>query len=483
MIILFLCGTSLQSQDDVRRTQAVDVLEKATPAVGVVYAFKDQGRQNGAGSCSVIDPRGYVLTAKHVVGEQHIIVLGGRPPLRASLIGTMPEFDVAILKLGRSAYNRPGAPAHPREKLPLDFLQLGVDSEIRVGETVFNVGSPGARGIVATKGIVSAVAFSGVNPLSLSLQSSTAFDELIQFDAASNKGNSGGPLIDMLGQQIGMAVSGVDSEEGVHFALPAKTIRYSIPEILCNELRLGYTSGIEIDPQASTIKIIEIKPKSSASKADLQVGDQILSINGRSLRDPIDWEFSKATWAAGQEVRLSALRGQKLFDVSLQLDKRIEQPGVDVPDVEPGLICKHSAYDPTIPSPLDDQIRPNGVGKTIETVQAHPEFVEQAEHYELLIEGLLKIENAGRYRLGLKSDDGSKLFVHDQLLIDNNGNHAAKLRTGWVNLAKGFHPIRIEFYEDQGEEVLEFLWASNDEELTPVPPATLFHHKNGEGGL
>ncbi|MGB7345542.1 MAG: trypsin-like peptidase domain-containing protein [Pirellulaceae bacterium] len=462
-------------QDDVRRTTSVDVLQKVQPAVAVVYAYTQEGRQKGTGSGSVIDPRGYILTAKHVVDQRHIVLLGGRPPLIATLVGTSPEFDVAILRMGKAAFERPGSPVHPRAALPPDYIQLGVDSELRMGETIFNIGSPGGRGIVASRGIVSATAFTGVNPLSIALQSSTAFDEMIQFDAASNPGNSGGPLINLLGQQVGMTVSGIHTEEGIHFALPTKTLRHSIPEIMCSELRQRYVSGVTIDPQLASVTISNVAPESPAFEAGLQVGDQVLSIDGRKLRDPIDWAFAQADWKPEQSVSLTVQRGAEPLDVEFKLARRERQPSVECKSPQPGLLCQYASYDPRIPAPIDDKDRPSDPPMTISVVKARPEGVKPEDHYELSIHGLLKIEQPGRYRLGLTSDDGSRLYMHDHLVLDNNGNHAPLLRTGWVDLDAGFHPLRIEYYEDQGEQVLEFQMAKDDEPLQSVTAGALFH--------
>ncbi|MGB7326198.1 MAG: trypsin-like peptidase domain-containing protein [Rubripirellula sp.] len=459
--------------DDVRRSATVTAIEKSQPAVAAVYSFDDGRRATGSGS--VIDPRGYVLTAKHVVMKDHIVLLGGRPPLRASLIGTMPEFDVAILKLGDRAYHRPGAPTHPRANLPPDIIRLGVDADVRMGETVLNIGSPGGRGIVATQGILSAVAFTGINPLSLATQSSTAFDEMLQFDAASNPGNSGGPLVNLLGQQIGMAVSGIPGEEGIHFALPLKTIRRSIPAILNSELRHRYVSGIAIDPQLADVVVSEVASDSPASAAGIQAGDQIISVDGRGLRDPIDWEFTRFDWRPGDQYTLGFRRGDETMSASIKLGPRTGQKGQEVDETEPGLLCRQSPYDPRLPNPLDDDQRPQGPSSIMAVVGPKPDSLSQEDHYELLIEGFLKVDQAGVYRLGLSSDDGSKLYLHDELLIDNNGNHAPIVRTEWVDLQAGLHPIRIEFYEDQGEQVLEFLIAEGDEELEAVQANRLFH--------
>lgn len=458
---------------DIRRTAAVVAVEKVQPAIGAVYAFGKQGQ--GTGSGSVIDPRGYVLTAKHVTMTNHVVLLGGRPPLNAELVGTMPEFDVAILKLGGPAFSRPGSPDYPRARSPLDFVTLGVHDEVRAGESILNIGSPGGRGIVVTQGIVSAVAFTAVNPLAIALQSSTAFDELLQFDAASNPGNSGGAVINLLGQQVGLTVSGIRNEQGIHFALPMKTVRHSICSILNSELRYRYTSGITIDPQLATVIVTKIEQGSPASTAGIQVGDRIESVDGRVLRDPIDWEFTRHDWRPGNKITLAIKRGEQSLDASITLADRVGRKGIEVESPVAGLSCRFAPYDPQIANPLDDAFEPSGNPIVINNVQAKPSNVTQEDHYELVIEGLLKIDQDGIYRMGLRSDDGSRLFIHNQLVVDNGGNHSPILRTNWVDLQAGLHPIRIEFYEDEGQQLLEFLVAMGDDELVPVAPEKLYH--------
>lgn len=458
---------------DVRRTATVVAVETVQPAIGAVYAFGKQGQ--GTGSGSVIDPRGYVLTAKHVTMTNHVVLLGGRPPLNAELVGTMPEFDVAILKLGGPAFSRPGAPDYPRARFPLDFVRLGVHDEVRTGESILNIGSPGGRGIVVTQGIVSAVAFTAINPLAISLQSSTAFDELLQFDAASNPGNSGGAVVNLLGQQVGLTVSGIRNEQGIHFALPMKTVRHSIASILNSELRHRYTSGITIDAQLATVIVTKIDEGSPASIAGIQVGDRILSVDGRELRDPIDWEFTRYDWRPGNTISLEIERADQTLKVSITLAERVGRRGIEVESPVAGLICRFAPYDPQIANPLDDAFKPSGIPVIIETVQAKPANVTQEDHYELVIEGLLKIDQDGIYRMGLRSDDGSRLFIHDQLVVDNGGNHSPILRTNWVDLKEGLHPLRIEFYEDEGQQMLELLLALGDAELAPATAEKLFH--------
>ena len=456
-----------------RETPTVRVIRKIQPAAAAIYARRE-GR-SGWGSGSVIDPRGYVLTAQHVVGDQHLIVLAGRSPLRATLIGTMKDSDLAILKLGGPAFNRPASPKYPLDGSTPAFIRLATADSVLLGETILNVGAPGGRGVVVTQGIVSAVNFIGSNPLSLATQSSLGFDQSLQFDAASNPGNSGGALVNMHGEQIGVVTSSFRSEEGIHFAVPPDTIRATIPKLLHAEYRHRYRLGLSVDPQRTSVFITKVEENSPAREADLRVGDQIVSLDGRQLRDPIDYEFCKMDFRAEDEVRLGILRGDEERAVTLQLTERSPDPAITVEEVLPGLLVRAAKYDPRNADPLADDDRPAGPPSVIETVTATPADLPRDEHYELLITGLLKIEEPGLYQLGIASDDGSKLYLHDQLLIDNGGNHSAQRRTNWAYLDAGFHPIRIEFYEDEGQEKLELSIASDEEELAPISADRLFH--------
>ncbi|MCC9601762.1 trypsin-like peptidase domain-containing protein [Stieleria sp. JC731] len=483
-IIVFLliggfCLNSVGAEEDIRQTATVKVLAKAKPCVAVVYAFDSKGKPTGTGSGSVIDPRGYVLTAKHVVKDHHVVVLQGRPPLVAALVGSMPEHDIALLKLGPPAFSRPGSPDYPRAALPLDYLTIAAGKDLMLGETILNVGSPGGRGIVATEGIVSSEAFTGVNPLSTALESSQSFDEMIQFDAANNRGNSGGPLINLNGEQVGVVVSGIPSEEGIHFAVPAETIRLCVQEILCGELRSGFVSGITVNQQLSNVIVTNVDAKSPASEAGLEVGDKIVKVSGRPIRDPIDWSISLAHWRAGQTQHLVIHRGKEILQLPLELRKRLGEPASElVPndeDIQNGLQCRYAAYDPNQQTPLDDDTVPEGQPIIVSAISAKPQDVEMEDHYEMVLSGYLNVPEDGRYRLGIRSDDGSKLFLHGKLVADNNGNHAAILRTGWVSLQAGLHPIEIEYYEDEGNQVLELLIGHGDEELEPVVADQLFY--------
>ena len=477
--VFVVCQHSFGTADDLgelRRTAMVKAVEKVQPAIAAVYVFNKDSR--GSGSGSVIDPRGYVLTAKHVTGESHVVLLHGRPPVKATLIGSMPEYDLAILKLGRQAFNRPASPRYPLDGTPHAFVRLGIANEVLLGESIFNIGNPGGRGIVVTRGIISSLGIYGGTALSMATQSSNGFNQKLQFDASSNPGNSGGALINVFGQQVAVVTSSIRSEEGIHFATPLHDVRSSISQMLYPEFRNQYRSGITIDPQLTIVKITAVEADSPAAAAGLTAGDVISKVNGRKLRDPIDWEFTRLDWKPQQSHKLSVDRDGKEVPIELVLEEREPMPGVDIENAQPGLLCRASPYDPNNGAPLDDEDWPSKEPLTVPTVMPSPDGLNSRDHYELVYEGFLKIDEAGLHRIAIQSDDGSKLYVHDTLVVDNNGNHADQIRTGWVDLAVGLHPIRIEYYEDEGNATLELLMVHGDGEPTPVSADHLFHHKD-----
>ncbi|WP_231602750.1 trypsin-like peptidase domain-containing protein [Neorhodopirellula pilleata] len=461
-----------------RWTPATAVIRDLQPAVGAVYSFRDNGRASGSGS--LVDPRGFLLTVAHVVGDQHVVLLGGRPPLRASLIGKNPEFDLAVLELGGPAFNRPGAPDYPLDGKPFAFIRLGIADEVMLGETILNLGSPGGRGIVVTSGIVSATSIAGGNALALATQDSNGFQQYLQFDAASNPGNSGGAIVNLDAQQIGVVTSSIRGEEGIHFAVPIDVVRRCLADLLHCELRHRYVSGIEIDPQRPDVMVTGVATDSPAFESGLQIGEEVVAVDGRRLRDPIDWEFTKFEWKPDQNVILTVRRTseekQTELDLPIQLIPRNRDGGIEVDEsVAAGLICRTSVYDPQIPDPLSDDQRPKGTPQVVALPTATPPNLPRDDHYELGFEGLIEIKEAGLYRLGAKSDDGSKVYFHDRLVADNGGNHASQLRTGWIDAAPGKHPIRIEYYEDEGNELLELYLAKGDDEPRLIQASELFH--------
>ncbi|NUQ50825.1 MAG: hypothetical protein HUU27_13030, partial [Phycisphaerae bacterium] len=99
------------------------------------------------------------------------------------------------------------------------------------------------------------------------------------------------------------------------------------------------------------------------------------------------------------------------------------------------------------------------------------------ERFGLRFRGLLRAPKDGVYRLHLRSDDGSRLYVGDELVVDNDGLHVAEERTGVIALAAGLHPITVSYFQRTGEVDLGLAWTPPGEPKAPVPPAALLRSR------
>jgi len=166
-----------------------------------------QQRQQGIGSGFIVDPRGYIVTNGHVIkgADQVQVTLDGNKKLAAKVIGVNPKTDVAIIKVGGA--NLPHA-------------RLGNSDSLQVGDWVLAIGNPFGLTQTVTAGIVSAKGRSGMGILD--------YEDFIQTDAAINVGNSGGPLVNIDGEVVGMNTaifSKSGGSMGIGFAIPSNVIK------------------------------------------------------------------------------------------------------------------------------------------------------------------------------------------------------------------------------------------------------------------
>jgi 2-alkenal reductase len=238
----------------------------------------------GAGSGFVWDDAGHVVTNHHVVqGARRVFVrLDSGDAIEARVVGAAPEYDLAVVKLGKV----------PRGLRP---IPLGASADLRIGQAVFAIGNPFGLQRTLTQGIVSA--------LDRELPT-TDFREVagvIQTDAAINPGNSGGPLLDSAGRLIGVNTairSASGSSAGVGFAIPVDLVNRIVPVLI--ERGRAPLPGIGITPVRpdlvaragiSGVVIGRIGAGTPAAKAGLrpldqrtgELGDVIVAVNGRRV--------------------------------------------------------------------------------------------------------------------------------------------------------------------------------------------------------
>jgi serine protease Do len=259
---------------------------------------------SSVGSGFIVDKSGYILTNAHVVEDSSRITvrLDSGEEYIAKVIGVDEETDIAVLKIETGK--------------DLPFVRLGNSEKARVGDWVLAMGSPFGLARTVTAGIVSQT--------KRETPSGNAFQKFIQTDAAINRGNSGGPLVNMDGEVIGInsqIATSTGDYNGIGFALPANEAAYVYRQILQNgKVRRGYL-GVFLDSvKTEYVKVYGLTEtggaiitnvsdsQSAAARAGLQVGDVITEFNGQKIQSAQDLIAKVASTKPEESVPVIFLR-------------------------------------------------------------------------------------------------------------------------------------------------------------------------------
>lgn len=270
----------------------------------------------GLGSGVIIDAaKGYVLTNNHVINQaQKIsIQLNDGREFDAKLIGSDDQSDIALLQIQNPS--------------KLTQITIADSDKLRVGDFAVAVGNPFGLGQTATSGIISALGRSGLNLEGL--------ENFIQTDASINRGNSGGALINLNGELIGintaiLAPSG--GSVGIGFAIPSNMARTLAQQLIDfgeikrgllgikgTEMTADIAKAFKLDVQRGAF-VSEVMPNSGSAKAGIKSGDIITSLNGKPLTSFAELRSRIATTEPGTKVKLGLLRNGKPLEVEVTLD-------------------------------------------------------------------------------------------------------------------------------------------------------------------
>ncbi len=332
------------------RTSYADIVDKTSPAVvRIVAERKEKVTQNqqgmpedmfhqfpnlvprqgpgqnqrpqverGLGSGVIVSADGSILTNHHVVdgAEKITVLMSDNKSYDAKIVGTDKPSDLAVLKI---------------EAQSLPFLTLGNSDGVRIGDIVLAIGNPLGIGQTVTAGIISA------KGRRTGLGDGTNYEDFLQTDAPINRGNSGGALVNLAGELIGIN-SQIASENGggsigIGFSIPSNMAKSVMEQILKDGKVHRGVLGIGIQGMSDDaakalglkdsvgILVNSVKPGGAADKAGVKLGDIITAINGEKLEDSNVLRNKVASTAPGTEIKLTILRDGKESEVTAKLDE------------------------------------------------------------------------------------------------------------------------------------------------------------------
>lgn len=274
----------------------------------------------GLGSGVVINAeKGYVVTNYHVINGANSIRVqlhDGRE-YDAKLVGGDKMSDIALLQLKNAKH--------------LTEIKIADSDQLRVGDFAVAIGNPFGLGQTVTSGIISALGRSGLNIEN--------FENFIQTDAAINSGNSGGALVNLNGELIGIntAILGPNGGNvGIGFSIPSNMMKNLTDQILkYGEVKRGMlgVQGGEVNSELAEALgldsskgafVSQVVPDSAADKAGLKAGDVIVSVNGKSIDSFSELRAKVATLGAGKEVTLGIIRDGKTESFKVTLGEQNE---------------------------------------------------------------------------------------------------------------------------------------------------------------
>ena len=332
----FAQPTALEIQKEIYRAR-----DKVLPAlvhvepIKKVFTSGEKERTLVTGSGVIFSAKGYVLTNHHVAenAEKVWCTLSNKKRITASVVGTDPSTDIAVLKLNAEELNGWEIP----------FANLGDSDSLQVGQIVLALGSPLGLSRSVSMGVISSIDRYFPNRGNMI----SPFNLWIQTDAAINPGNSGGPLIDLTGMVIGINTRAVFFAENLGFAIPINLVEEVAEEIINGKEVTRAWIGVELQQikdyreylgieSLSGVLITQVEENSPAKKAGLQQGSVIQQIDNI----PVNAEFEEdlpfvrkqiADLPIGEKIKFDLWRNEKEFAKEIQTEA---EPLVDKPEFE-----------------------------------------------------------------------------------------------------------------------------------------------------
>jgi len=298
------------------------------PFFGFMYP-REIYPMKSSGSGVVISPDGFVMTNHHVIenADKVTVTLSGGDEYEAEIIGSDETSDLALIKLSGSDF---------------PYAELANSDDLLIGEWVIALGNPFELFSISNKPSASVGIISATNMDFGMQKSGKVLQDMIQTDAAINPGNSGGPLVNAMGQVIGINTFIFTDYEhfrgsvGIGFAIPINSARRIAEELrMTGEIDRGYSTGLIVQsvtrsisryldiPFVKGVIIVEVNQGSPADMTGLEPGDVILSVNGEDVNKPSDIRtvILENDLRSGDKVTLQIFRNGNYKKVKIRLGK------------------------------------------------------------------------------------------------------------------------------------------------------------------
>ena len=298
------------------------------PFFGFMYP-REIYPMKSSGSGVVISPDGFVMTNHHVIenADKVTVTLSGGDEYEAEIIGSDETSDLALIKLSGSDF---------------PYAELANSDDLLIGEWVIALGNPFELFSISNKPSASVGIISATNMDFGMQKSGKVLQDMIQTDAAINPGNSGGPLVNAMGQVIGINTFIFTDYEhfrgsvGIGFAIPINSARRIAEELrMTGEIDRGYSTGLIVQsvtrsisryldiPFVKGVIIVEVNQGSPADMTGLEPGDVILTVNGEDVNKPSDIRtvILENDLRSGDKVTLQIFRNGNYKKIKMKLGK------------------------------------------------------------------------------------------------------------------------------------------------------------------
>ncbi len=267
------------------------------------------------GSGFLIHPGGYIVTNAHVVhrAQKITVTLADKSRYGAAVVAANPERDLAVLKMAATKDRK------------FRFLRLARSDDLMIGETVIAIGNPLGYQNTCTTGVVSAL------NRTLKFVGGTTYSGLIQTDAPINRGNSGGPLLNIAGELIGVTTAIRADAQGIGFAIPADSLLADLPKLVDFERLNRVVVGLGVKQahgkDGEELLVASVAAGSPAAAAGCKKGDRLLAVNGQALAQLPDYLLAMLAAKAGAKVAIRCERDGREVNLAVLVRARPKPEG------------------------------------------------------------------------------------------------------------------------------------------------------------